>query len=89
MDRPEQIPVSTIPPPRSFTDQQAVTRDYELRVEHDPEDDNYAHSEVRAFREGLRVTHSGKIPVTVKSEFRQLIAEAMVIRIEVPGNPSR
>jgi hypothetical protein len=84
-----EFPVSKIPAPRSFTDQQGNTRDYELKVEHDPEEENYAHSEVRAFRESLRVTRTGKIPITVKSEFRQLIAEAMVVRIAVPvGRPS-
>jgi len=76
--------VSRIPAPRSFTNQQGETKDYELKVEHDPQEDNYAHSEVRAFRERSRVTRSDKIPVTVRSEFRQLIAEAMVIRIAVP-----
>ena len=79
-----EFPVSKIPAPRTVTDQQGKTRVYELKVEHDPMEDNYAHSEVRAFREHLRVTHTGKIPVDLKSEFRQLIAEAMVICIAVP-----
>lgn len=79
-----QFLVSAIPPPRVFTDQQGDTRTYELKVEHDPHADNYAHSEIRAFREGLRVQRSGKIPVVLKSEFRQLIAEAMVICRAVP-----
>jgi len=84
-----EFPVSKIPTPRSFTDQQGNVKDYELKVEHDPKEENYAHSEVRAFRERLRVTHSGKIPITVKSEFRQLIAEAMVIRVAMSaGRPS-
>lgn len=85
-----EFPVSKIPAPRSFTDQQGNSRGYELKVEHDPKEDNYAHSELRAFRERSRVTHTGKIPVTVKSEFRQLVAEAMVIRVAVPaGHPTQ
>jgi hypothetical protein len=82
------FPVSAVPGPRPFKDQQGDTRVYALTVEHDPEDDNYAHSEVRSYREGVRVEHSGKIPKVLKSEFRQLIAEAMVICIAVPANPS-
>jgi hypothetical protein len=82
-----QFPVSGIPAPRSFTDQLGTTREFHLKVEHDPWEDNYSHSEVRAFREGTRVTHTSKIPVTVKAEFRQLIAEAMVIRVAVPARP--
>ena len=82
-----EFPVSGIPAPRSFTDQAGETREFRLRAEHDPYEDNYAHSEVRAFREGTRVKRTGKIPVTIKAEFRQLIAEAMTIRIPVPGTP--
>jgi hypothetical protein len=40
-----EFPVSAIPGPRPFTDQQGETRTYALTVEHDPKDDNYAHSE--------------------------------------------
>jgi hypothetical protein len=80
-----EFPVSKIPAPRSFTDQQGDTRVFALTVEHDPKEDNYAHSEVRSYREGFRIEHTGKIPKTLKSEFRQLLAEAMVICIAVPG----
>jgi hypothetical protein len=71
--------VGDIPAPRCFTDDQGNTREYALKVEHDPYDDNYAHCEIRAFRGGERVKTSSKIPITIKSEFRQLIAEAMTI----------
>src|SRR3954447_12309055 len=71
--------VSAIPSPKIFTDDQGITREYSLKVEHDPYEDNYAHSEVRAFREDVRVQHSSKIPKTIKSVFRQLMAEAMTI----------
>ena len=79
-----EFPVSAIPAPLDFKDQQGSTKRYELTIQHDPQEDNYAHSELRAFRDGLRVVHSGKIPVVVKSEFKQIIAEAMVIRLEMP-----
>lgn len=78
-----QFKVGSLPEPR-----QAGDLVFRLTVEHDPEEDNYAHSEVRSYRQGLRVTHSGKIPVLVKAEFRQLIAEAMAICRIVPQAPN-
>jgi hypothetical protein len=79
-----QFPVSAIPASRSFTNQQRMTREYALNVEHKPDYDNYAHSNIIAFRDRARAKDSGEIPKTLKSEFRQLIAEAMVICIAVP-----
>jgi hypothetical protein len=46
----------------------------EFRVEHVPLADNYAHSEVRAFKDG-RYDPKLKIPQSVKKEFRYLLSE--------------
>ncbi|MTJ22697.1 hypothetical protein FJR06_15770 [Dolichospermum sp. UHCC 0352] len=51
---------------------------YDFRVEHDPTEDNYAHSEVRTYKDG---NHSKKLEVnkTVKKLFRQMLSEKTVI----------
>ena len=76
-----QFCVDAVPGPRYFEG-----REYNLVPEHDPEKDNYAHSEIRAYRQGERVVHTGKIPKLIKAEFRQLLAEAMVICCAMPGS---
>src|SRR5262249_52309269 len=47
---------------------------FEFRVEHVPEENNYAHSEVRSYKGGQ---HSREldVPKTVKAEFRQRLSE--------------
>lgn len=47
---------------------------FEFKVEHDPVDDNYSHSEVRTYKEG---THHKNIDVnkTVKKQFRQMLSD--------------
>jgi hypothetical protein len=54
---------------------------FEFRVEHVPEDRNYAHSEVRSYKNGQ---HSRKldVPKTVKVEFRQRLSEQTTVIIE-------
>lgn len=55
---------------------------YEFRVFHDPLVDNYAHSEVRALREGQN--RPRKLPNLVKKTFRQLLSDrTRLIRVPV------
>jgi hypothetical protein len=44
----------------------------EFRVEHAPDSDNYAHSEIRAYVQGTR---PNKVPNTAKKEFKQMISD--------------
>jgi hypothetical protein len=46
----------------------------EFKVEHVPEPDNYSHSEVRAYKNGQH-DRKMKLPTTVKSVYRQKLAE--------------
>jgi len=62
--------------------------EFEFRVEHVPvednELDNYAHSEVRAFRDGQEVDHK-KISNDVKLAFREIVSR----RARILKNPGR
>jgi hypothetical protein len=51
---------------------------FDFKVEHDPLNDNYSHSEVRTYKNGQ---HSKDLDVnkTVKKEFRQLLSERTVL----------
>jgi hypothetical protein len=51
---------------------------FDFKVEHDPVEDNYSHSEVRSYKNGQ---HTRKIEVnrTVKKTFRQILSEKIVI----------
>lgn len=52
-------------------------RAFTFGVEHVPEDDNYAHSEVRTYCDGERI--SKKPPKTVRTKFRLQLAKAMQV----------
>lgn len=51
---------------------------YNFKVEHDPLEENYSHSEIRTYKNGH---HSKNLEVnkTVKKLFRQILSEQMVI----------
>ena len=51
---------------------------FDFKVEHDPLNDNYSHSEVRTYKNGH---HSKNLNVstTVKKEFRQMLSEKTVL----------
>ena len=46
---------------------------------HEPEDTNYAHSEIQVLKEGVRVTKSSQVAETVKKEFRQIMSDRCLI----------
>jgi len=50
---------------------------YQFGVEHEPTSDNYAHSEVHSYREGIKLRH--KPPRQVRKKFRDLLRR----RIEI------
>lgn len=50
------------------------TKEHHFRPVHDPLEENYSHCEIRCFKEGEHHT-SGKLPVTVKKEFRQILSD--------------
>jgi hypothetical protein len=45
------------------------------KVEHDPEEYNYAHTEIRVYKDGVRVKKSSQIGELAKKEFRQIISD--------------
>jgi hypothetical protein len=56
---------------------------YEWLPSHEPEDDNYAHSEVHTLKNG--VFSQTKLSLTVKKHFRALLAKSSTVEIE-PGS---
>ena len=51
---------------------------FEYRVAHIPKEDNYAHSEVRAHKNG-KYDPGMKVSLTVKKQFRQLLSDRAVL----------
>ncbi len=51
---------------------------FEFRVEHDPLENNYSHSEVRTYKDG---NHHRKLEVnkTVKKQFRQILSDRTLL----------
>jgi hypothetical protein len=47
--------------------------------EHDPEDDNYSHSQITSFKGSERILRSSSISATAKKEIRQLISDRSFI----------
>jgi len=60
--------------------------EYAFRPEHDPEDGNYAHSEVRTFKGKTRHQKSN-LPQGIKKEFRESLVQRMVL-IHDPRDPN-
>ena len=51
---------------------------FEFRVDHDPEENNYSHSEVRTYKNG-RFDPKLKVARTVKKEFRQRLSDRAIV----------
>ena len=66
--------VKDLPEPES-TDKRT---EYEWRVVHDPLEDNYAHSEVRTFKNDV-YSENIKVPATIKKKFRQILSERIIV----------
>jgi len=47
---------------------------YQFAVEHDPQEDNYAHSELRVYKNGQREQGGKRINQQIKKEFRTRLA---------------
>ncbi len=52
--------------------------EFDFRVAHDPEEDNYSHSEVRTYKNG-RFDPKLKVARTVKKEFRQRLSDRAIV----------
>jgi hypothetical protein len=46
--------------PTKLSSDHKVTVTHEFKLEHDPKDDNYSHSEIRGFKQGNRVKNTNK-----------------------------
>lgn len=66
--------VRDLPEPES-TDEKT---EYEWRVVHDPLEDNYAHSEIRTFKNGV-YSETLKVSTTIKKKFRQILSERIIV----------
>ena len=66
--------VGNLPEPELTDD----TTEYEWRVVHDPLEDNYAHSEVRTFKNSV-YSENLKVPSTIKKKFRQILSERIIV----------
>lgn len=67
-------------PPRL---QNEAGREFEFRVVHVPEEDNYAHSEIRTYLDGEHPP-AKEVNPGVKKEFRQRLADRCRV-IRMPG----
>ncbi|MEB2346133.1 MAG: hypothetical protein OZ948_15500 [Deltaproteobacteria bacterium] len=76
--------VSEVPPTTTFVPKPRTTDTYSFKVEHDPIPDNYAHSEVRAYKNGER--HKRGRPVEVRLHFRDHLRQQLKFACG-PGNP--
>ena len=63
------LQVSEIPSQLQFSDTPTA-----FRVEHDPDDDNYSHSEIRAYKSEKLLAHN-RVTAKVKKELRQIISD--------------
>ncbi len=59
---------------------------FEFRVEHDPEFDNFSHSEIRVFKNGKHESRKGNINHKVKMAYRYKIAQRAVIVLRPCAN---
>jgi len=60
--------------------------EYAFRPEHVPDDDNYAHSEVRTFK-GKTRSQKSNLPQGIKKEFREALVQRMIL-IHDPRDPN-
>ena len=65
------LQVSEVPSQLQFSDTPTPTA---FRVEHDPDDDNYSHSEIRAYKSEKLLKPKG-VATKVKKELRQIISD--------------
>jgi hypothetical protein len=52
---------------------------------HEPEEDNYSHSAMAVFKDGVRITKPNRVAPTAKKEFRQIISDKSMILLS-PGS---
>lgn len=81
-DVPEELRSNQPPPDQSV--------EYRFEVEHHPCDDNYSHSEIRAYRKGQKEFNKGLGVVrTVKQKFRMRLSEcATILKFPAGANES-
>ena len=61
------------------TEQREIPKVHSYRPVHDPDDDNYSHSEITVIKDGQRVTKSSMVGEKAKKEFRQIISDKSVM----------
>lgn len=66
-------------PPSMTTDGNVC---YQFNVEHAPDDSNYAHSELRVYKENKRETESSKVNKRIKKKYRTILAQKTRVIIQ-------
>ena len=57
-----------------------------FKVEHDPQEDNYAHSEIRAFGDSTHLHRQSKTSHTVKLQFRTILSQSAIVMRQPSDN---
>lgn len=78
-----RVSVSSIP---TTISNPAVPKPVDYQVDHRPDDDNYGHCEINAYRAGKPVTPSAQL---IKKELRQTIADKSVVILQPNRNVAR
>jgi hypothetical protein len=60
---------------------------YHFQVEHEPEDFNYCHSEIRVYKNGIRFNNRIKGNVEMKTEYRMELFEKIRVIKDPDDNP--
>lgn len=55
---------------------------YAFTAEHDPDDDNYGHTELRVYKNGQRESNKKKINETIKKEYRTNLALRSAVTVQ-------
>jgi hypothetical protein len=67
--------------PKTIAREVAGAAPYDLKTEHDPEDDNYGHCETRVYREGLRM-RKNQVKREGKNKLRLIFSRALVLELK-------
>ena len=77
-----EFEVGSIPPAKAS--EGAVS--YSWSLQHEPEEHNYFHCEITTLKAGVRCRKSSQVSELVKKEFRQALAERMIVVREFRGD---
>jgi len=59
-------------------------KEFDFKVEHDPTEENYSHSEIRTYKDGLIPKTNKQVADSVKKSFRTIVSQYAVV-LKQPG----